>query len=434
MLFDPIPLGPRSAPNRIWLPAMVTWRGTPDGLVTDDLRHLYRRYAEGGAGVLILEAMGVRDVASGPLLRISHDRYLPGLSALAADLRAAAPDALILPQIIDFLKISTRRPTRAFLEGMVARGRLPAALLLLSDERFEARAPEILDARALHDLRMGWRQTIGDLSEEEILALPDAFAAAARRAWQAGFDGVELHMAHAYTLASFLSVTNPRRDRWGGDRAGRLRLPLLVVEAVRAAVPPGFVVGCRMLGSEDIRLPDGSIGGTDPAEAQEIALALAGAGLHFISVSRGGRFDDAKQPPVGETAYPYTGPSGHACIPRRKADPPAVNAHLSAGIRARLRAAGRSTPVIGAGKIAARATAEQALASGSMDLVGMARALLADPDLPRKWMAGREQDARACVFCPWCEQEDQAHRPVTCTLWPKGRGRERFIPERWTAG
>ncbi len=429
LLFTPIRIGARIAQNRIWLPAMVTWRGTGDGEVTDDICHIYRRYAEGGAGVLVLEAMGVRDVASGPLLRISDDRYLPGLQRLAREIRAANPDALILPQIIDFLKISTRKPTRDFLQGMVARGRLPPETLLLSDTEFEQQAPALLDPRALHDLRMGWRQTVGDLSEAEILTLPAAFAAAARRAHTAGFDGVELHMAHAYTLASFLSVTNPRRDRWGGSLENRLRLPRMVIAAVRAAVPPGFITGCRMLGAEDILLPDGSIGGNTSADAQDIAIALA-PDLDFLSVSRGGRFDDAKQPPTGEAAYPYTGNSGHACIPRRKADPPAANVALAAAIRARLRAHDLPVPVIGAGKIATRPLSARLLEEGALDMVGMARALLADPDLPRKWQAGKEDSVRTCVFCPWCEQEDQAHRPVSCTLWPKvpGHPRARLMP------
>jgi 2,4-dienoyl-CoA reductase-like NADH-dependent reductase (Old Yellow Enzyme family) len=69
-------------------------------------------------------------------------------------------------------------------------------------------------------------------------------------------------------------------------------------------------------------------------------------------------------------------------------------------------------------------------------VIGMARALLADPDLPRKWRAGADRAARTCVFCPYCEEEDQHHRTVTCTLWPKdpANHRLRVIPEPWTAG
>jgi 2,4-dienoyl-CoA reductase-like NADH-dependent reductase (Old Yellow Enzyme family) len=99
---------------------MVTWRGTDDGFVTDAVREIYLRYAQGGAGMIVLEATGIRDVASGPLLRLGHDRFVPGLRLLREDMRAVS-DALVVPQIIDFLKVARRKPTREFMEGMVAR-------------------------------------------------------------------------------------------------------------------------------------------------------------------------------------------------------------------------------------------------------------------------------------------------------------------------
>jgi len=162
-------------------------------------------------------------------------------------------------------------------------------------------------------------------------------------------------------------------------------------------------------------------------------VGLARAGLDFLSVSRGGKFEDAKQPGIGEAAYPYTGHSGMACIPRQKADPPCVNVPLAAGIRAAVRRAGLEVPVVTAGKIHTFEQAESILSRGDADLIGMARALLADPDLPRKWLAGRDDAARQCVYCPFCEDEDQHHRVVGCTLWPKdGRDhRSRKTPGVW---
>ncbi len=434
-LFQPLPIGRggRELPNRIWLPAMVTWRSTDDGVVTDAVRDIYVRYAQGGAGMIVLEAMGIRDIASGPLLRLSDDRYVPGLKHLVDELRrAAAFPSLFVPQIIDFLKISTRKPTRAFFEGAVKRGQLEAGVLALSDDELLAQAPSLLSPRLLHDLRFGYRQTIADLDRSEIACIPDWFAQAARRAQQAGFDGVELHFAHAYTMASFLSVTNQRTDEYGGSLTNRLRLPREVIEAVRGAVGREFVVGCRYLGAEDIALADGTVGGNTVEDAAAIGVALCDAGLDFLSVSRGGKFDDAKQPAVGESAYPYTGPSGHACIPRRKSDLPGVNAHLAATIRAAVRAAGHDVPVVTAGKIFRFAQAEQLLSDGKADLIGMARALLADPDLPRKWLGGQDAAVTECVFCPYCEQEDQHHRTVTCTLWPRLPGTKlHAIPPVW---
>jgi 2,4-dienoyl-CoA reductase-like NADH-dependent reductase (Old Yellow Enzyme family) len=437
LLFTPLPLGQGGLelPNRIWLPAMVTWRGTEEGFVTPAVREIYLRYARGGAGMIVLEATGVREVASGPLLRLSHDRFVPGLRDLVREMKAAAPRTLVVPQIIDFLKIARRQPTRAFVEGLVRRGQGAPSLLDRSDAAIEADPLRHLgDARLVRDLRYGYRQTVEDLSRAEIRSLPDAFAEAARRARACGFDGVELHFAHAYTMASFLSVTNGRTDAYGGSFPNRMRLPLEVIEAVRGAVGRELLVGCRYLGSEDILGEDGRLHGNDLEEARRIGVGLARAGLDFLSISRGGRFDDAKQPEVGEAAYPYTGHSGQVCIPRRKGDPAAVNAFLAEGIRGAVRAAGFATPVVASGKIASFEVAEGILREGRADLVGMARALLADPDLPRKWQADRQADARACVFCPFCEEEDQHHRVVTCTLWPKGPqgGRHRLVPEVWT--
>lgn len=434
-LFQPFPIGKGGhvLPNRIWLPAMVTWRATDEGVVTSSVHDIYVRYAAGGAGMIVLEAMGIRDVASGPLLRIGHDRFVPGLKNLVADMRAAAAyPSLFIPQIIDYLKIARRKSTRDYVEAEVARGLLPEGVLALSDAEIEARHADFMTPRQARDFAYGYRQTVMDLDRREIQQIPGWFADAARRAREAGFDGVELHFAHAYTMASFLSVTNIRTDEYGGSLENRLRLPREVIEAVRGAVGREFLVGCRYLGSEDILLPDGSLGGNTLADAQEIGVALARAGLDFLSVSRGGKFDDAKQPAVGEAAYPYTGNSGQACIPRQKKDPPGVNAHLGAGIRAAVRAAGLETPVVSAGKIFRFEQAEGLLAEERADLCGMARALLADPDLPRKWLAGRDADVTECVFCPYCEHEDQHHRVVTCTLWPREPGtKAHLIPPTW---
>jgi 2,4-dienoyl-CoA reductase-like NADH-dependent reductase (Old Yellow Enzyme family) len=434
LLFQPFPIGRGglTLPNRIWLPAMVTWRGTEDGFVTESVREIYLRYALGGAGMIVLEATGIRDVASGPLLRLSDDRYVPGLTALRDEMRTVS-SSLVVPQIIDFLKIARRKPTREFMEGMVRRGRLPESVLDLSDADFEANLDAYLPERDRRDFLHGYRQTIEDLEISEIRQIPAWFAGAARRAQLAGFDGVELHFAHAYTMASFLSVTNRRTDRYGGSLENRLRLAHEVIEAVRSQVGTEFLVGCRYLGSEDILGEDGRIHGNTLEDAKAIGVELARFGLDFLSISRGGKFDDAKQPPVGESAYPYTGHSGLMCIPRERKDPFGVNTHLATGIREAVRAAEFGIPVITTGKIVTFAQAEAILREERADLVGMARALLADPDLPRKWLAGVDRETRACVFCPYCENEDQHHRMVTCTLWPKQPGdhRSRLTPAVW---
>ena len=118
--------------------------------------------------------------------------------------------------------------------------------------------------------------------------LPGLFAEAAARAERAGFDGVELHYAHAYTMASFLSALNQRDDGYGGSRAGRVRLPLEVYREVRAAVTAPFVVGCRFLGEECVP------GGSSADDAAWFGAELARAGMDYLSLSRGGKFEDAK--------------------------------------------------------------------------------------------------------------------------------------------
>jgi 2,4-dienoyl-CoA reductase-like NADH-dependent reductase (Old Yellow Enzyme family) len=320
------------------------------------------------------------------------------------------------------------------MEQAIAKNLLHERVLALTDAEFERSASSLLSPRDLRHFRFGYRQTIEDLDLAEIRGLPGAFADAARRAEQAGFDGVELHFAHAYTMASFLSVTNARRDAYGGSLENRLRLPLEVVRAVRESTGAAFLVGCRYLGSEDIQGEDGRIHGNTIEDACAIGVALAQAGLDFLSISRGGKFEDAKQPPVGEAAYPYTGHSGMVCIPRGRRDPDGVNTFLATGIREAVRAAGFSIPVVTTGKIHTFEQAEAILREEKADLVGMARALLADPELPRKWLAGAEGELRACVFCPFCEEEDQHHRLVTCTLWPKGGHgpRSRVTPLPWS--
>src|SRR5690606_31785306 len=170
----------------------------------------------------------------------------------------------------------------------------------------------VLEPREREDLRRGYRERVDDLHLPQIASLPAVlpglFADAAARAQRAGFAGVELHYAHAYTMASFLSATNQRDDGYGQSLEGRARLPLEVFAAVRERVGD-YVVGCRMLGDEVIAE------GSHLDDASWFAERFAEAGMDFISISKGGKFDDAKQPKVGHAVYPYTGPSGYECMP-----------------------------------------------------------------------------------------------------------------------
>jgi len=436
-LFSPIHLGPLRVRTRTWVPAMVPWRASPDGFVTDAVLDWYGRFADGRPAVLVVEATGIRDVPSGPLLRIGHDRFLPGLADLVKVVRERSlGQTALLIQCIDFLGIRRRPERTKFLERFLAVTDLHRTALAERDFDDAARGDEagvrraladlpdsalleVLTDREREDLLFGHRERITDTDRAHITELPHVlprlFADAAARARRAGFNGVELHYAHAYTLASFLSRTNTRADGYGNTPAGRLRLPLEVFDAVRARVGADWCVGARYLGDEVIA------GGSPIADAVDQGVAFARAGFDFLSISKGGKFDDAKQPKVGAAAYPYTGPSGHECMPtvRIAGGPFGRNLPLARAVREGVRAAGYTTPIVGAGGIATFEQAEDALRRGDCDLVAAARQSLADPDWWVKMELGRGSEVRRCIFTNYCEALDQRHLEVTCQLWDR---------------
>ncbi len=365
-LFQPFPINGVTLPNRIVVPAMVTRLSGEDGAINADITDRYVRFAKGGAGLIVVEAMAVHTAKSGPLLRICGDEFKPGLTELAKRVHGAGPSKVV-PQIIHFLKIA----------------------------------------------RSGWRQLVGDLTKEEIRDIVTAYGAAARRARECGYDGVELHMAHAYTLSSFLSAKNNRKDEYGGSLANRMRLMGEVIEEVRRQVGRDFMLGVRFDGEECIK------GGYSVPDSRAIALRMAQLTMDYISVSAGGKFEDAIHKP-GAPLYPYTGYSGDRCMPG--ADyPDGLNVYIAAGIREWIRQHGFQTPIVTTGKISDPAFAERILAEGKADLIGMARPLLADPDWPKKVAAGRADTVIRCVYGNICKNLDENFKKVVCTLWPQGK-------------
>ena len=364
-LFEPLDINGCVIPNRILVPAMVTRLSGEDGLVNRDITDRYVRYAEGGAGLIVVEAMAVHGAKSGPLLRISDDSYLPGLSEMVRRVHDTS-DSKIVPQIIHFLKIA----------------------------------------------RSGWRQTIDMLDETDIDAIVGHFGAAAARAREAGFDGAELHSAHAYTLASFISRRNTRNDDYGGSLENRLRLIGRVMNEVRRQAGDDFAVGVRIDAEEFIR------GGYTVEEGKLIALRHAQLGCDYISLSVGGKFEDAEHHP-GKVLHAYSGYSGERAMPDAW-HPDMTHVDLAAETKSFINAKGFQTPIVTAGKIWKPEDAEQILTEGRADVLGIARQLLADPDWPNKIKRGESERIVVCDFCNICKTLDGEHRPVNCYLWPKG--------------
>jgi 2,4-dienoyl-CoA reductase-like NADH-dependent reductase (Old Yellow Enzyme family) len=462
LLFQPIHIGPLTLESRTWVPAMVPWRATEDGFVTQENLDWYRRFAEGRPGTLVVEATGVRDIPSGPLLRIGHDRFLPGLKQLVETVREASQgQTKLLIQIIDFLAVKRRPdPVKYFQRFLkITEHHRHAIAELTQDSRWvsadETRiraflngAPDavidrVLNERELESLRFGYRERVTDMDLPHIRdlpqTLPSIFAAAAHRARTAGFDGVELHYAHAYTMAGFLSALNSREDGYGGPRENRVRLPLEVYRAVRQTVGNDYVVGVRFLGDEVIA------GGNRIDDAVYFGVEFAKAGMDYLSISKGGKFEDAEQPKVGQAVYPYTGQSGYECMPTTLSDergPFGRSVPLVAAIKRAVNAAGFNTPIVATGGITTFEQAESILQRGEADIAGLARQALADPDWFVKVRTGHGDEVRRCTYTNYCEALDQAHRQVTCKLWDRKQldepevalaadGRRRLMAPGW---
>ncbi len=462
LLFSPIKVGTLRLASRTWVPAMVPWRATEDGFVTQANLDWYGRFAAGRPAALVVEATGVRDIPSGPLLRIGHDRFIPGLQKLVETVREASQgQTKLLIQIIDFLSVRRRPEKGKYFERFLrVTSRHRAVLSEVSGDprwngadEMEVRSflassaeeviEQVLDEGELEALRFGYRESVNDTDLPHVRDLPQVlpgiFADAARRARKAGFDGVELHYAHAYTMASFLSARNIRTDGYGGPRESRVRLPLEVYRAVRELVGRDYPVGVRFLADEVIE------GGNRIDDAIYFGVEFARAGVDFLSISKGGKFEDAQQPKVGQAVYPYTGKSGYECMPTTLSDevgPFGRTVPLVAGIKSAVNAAGFSTPVVATGGISTFAQAEEILQRGQADIIGFARQALADPDWFLKVKLGRGDEVRRCTYTNYCEALDQVHKQVTCKLWDRVQldepglalaadERRRLIPPEW---
>ena len=355
-LFSPIAVGGRELRNRIVHAATVTGLGR-DRAVTDRLIAYHAARAKGGTAMIVTELMNVHPTSSGaPILVSIHDEAnLGGLTRWA--------------------KAVERHGCRLIGQlGHIGRQQLWG---LDSVPRSASSQPEAL-----------YWNTARPLAADEIPGIVAGYAESAERLKRAGFSGVELHGAHGYLIAQFLSpACNDRTDGYGGSLEGRTRFMREVMAAVRAACGKEFIVGIKLPADE--RVP----GGIDPEEAERIASAAAAEGvLDYLSFSQG-VFGPAFDTHLPDMHYP----------PR-----PFLPLH------ARLRAAVGGLPVIGLGRIESAEAAEAALAGGACDMVGLSRLLISDADWPRKTQAGRSADIRVCTFCNYCWGEIHAGKPIRC--------------------
>jgi 2,4-dienoyl-CoA reductase-like NADH-dependent reductase (Old Yellow Enzyme family) len=346
---------------------MVSGLTTEDGAVTEDLKKRYAREARGGVGAIVVEAAVIIPSKSPFNLRISSDEYVAGLKEVVQTIRDANKEVKIGIQIMQHLKLS----------------------------------------------KSGWRQKVEDFKTEELPKIVGDHVAAAGRALEAGFDFIEVHMAHAYVLSSFLSRVNHRTDGYGGSLEKRMKLPIEVFQAVRALVGENFPLGVRINGE------DYHVSGNTLAQSSRIGRRFAELGADYLSVSAGSRFEDALTPAEGNPPDPMSGYSGHRMSPWFWW-PDGCHAFLAEGIRKAVRDGGFSTPVITAGKIRNPAHAEEILEKGQADIIGLCRALLCDPDWPVKAKEGRDKEIVQCAACNWCLEADSRYEKVNCVRWPEG--------------
>jgi len=334
-----LPCGARLA-NRIAKAAMSEQLAAPGHLPDEQLVRLYERWGAGGAGLLITGNVMLDPQALGEAGNVVLAEGMP-LAPFTAWANAAKHGG---SQVWIQLNHPGRQSPRALSAEPVA----PSAVPL------EGMGPAFATPRALEPA--------------EVEAIVSRFASAAALAERAGFDGVQIHAAHGYLINQFLSpLVNLRDDAWGGDAERRRRFLLEVVRAVRAATQPGFAVGVK-LNSADFQR-----GGFSEEESLEVVRLLGEEAVDLIEVS-GGTY---------ERAAMWEG------TPQRESTRKREAYFLDFAERARQATA---APLMLTGGFRTRAGMQEALASGAVDVVGLARPLAAEPDLPARLLAG-EADA-----------------------------------------
>ncbi|MBI4505260.1 MAG: FAD-dependent oxidoreductase [Chloroflexi bacterium] len=373
-LFEPITIRGVTIPNRVLSSAHGTQLA--EGYQPSErllAYHLER--ARGGVGLIVLEASRVHPTT------VSNPRQMTGYDPRTIPAYRRLTDALHEHGVVVFSQI-------------LHQGRQITGL----DTRTPLWAPSAIPCPV-------FKEAPHEMSRAEIREVVDAHAVTATNLKAAGVDGIEIHAAHGYLIQEFMSpFSNKREDGYGGRLENRLRFACEVIDATRDAVGPDYALGIRISGDEFVP------GGLDLAAMTQITPLLVKRGLDFVSAS----------------VSTYYGMSYATMIPDMHfGHGPFV--YVAAAIRKALHEAGVAVPVMAVGRIIDPAHGEQILADGHADMVTMTRALLADPELPKKAREGRVDDIRACIGCnQGCVGMAHLGRPITCLVNPTAGSEEHW--------
>lgn len=384
-LLEPARLGSLALRNRIIMAPMGSNFAESDGTCGERIQAYYEARAAGGAGLLI---MGVGAVAfpagtAEPYqVGLSDDRFLPGLSQLVS--RVHKHGARIAIQ----LQHAGKTAVRDLMEGreLWVPSFPPPMKTDMMDSLTGAELGAFISAGKPKS-----KPRVRVLDKADIAQLVHWFGDAADRAKRAGFDGVEIHAAHTYIIAGFLSpYYNKRDDEYGGNLENRARLMLEVIAEVRKRTGADFGVWLR-LDAQELRLD----GGITLEECQAFAQMAEAAGVDAVSVS----------------AYAAT-TTGVAFTEAPLVQKPAGFLDWTAQVKRVVK-----VPVIAVGRLDP-ATADRAIAEGKCDFVGMARKLLADPELPNKLARDDAAAIRPCIYCYVCVSQIFVNERVKCAVNP----------------
>jgi 2,4-dienoyl-CoA reductase-like NADH-dependent reductase (Old Yellow Enzyme family) len=377
-LLAPGRIGPVATRNRIVRAGTSETMALPDGAVSESLIALYATLAANDVGAIFTGHLFCHD--RGRYARrqtgIHNDAMRPGLSRLARGVHDAG--GVILAQVAH------------------------------AGSQSRARQVEPVAPSAVPNALTGRRVPAG--SETDIREAIGAFAAAARRAVGAGFDGVHIHGANGYLISEFLSpLTNQRDDAWGGDAERRARFAVEVVRAVRAEVPPDRALTMKL------GLVDAPPGGLGLDESVAIAGRLAAEGLDALELSCGvmrAPTDSARQ----YVAVDRRRAAADLLVHRLLADPVAEAYFVPWARRVRQHV---SLPLIAVGGMRRVETMEQILTDGDADFIAMARPFIREPDIARQIARGRtgRVDCTSCNICLMHE----GHHSLRCWRTPRRR-------------